>query len=153
MRKQINRVKGILAGKGGFTLLELVVVMAIMGFLAAMIVPRLAGIGEDAKDDICDTNQQRLINAIGAFTEREHELPNELVNIALGTGGEVVVYENRLDDYLVKHNHLKNYILNEAEATELRDEMGITEIRAIDGAFTAVTGGVMVPVSWSPWSA
>ncbi|MCL0041747.1 type II secretion system GspH family protein [Peptococcaceae bacterium] len=143
MRRRINRVKGILAGKGGFTLLELIVVVAIVGFLAAMVVPRFAGIVGDAVDPVCDTNQQRLVNAIGAFTEKELRLPNELINIASGTGGEDVVYEGRLHDCLVEHNQLKNHVLNEAEATEL-SEMGITHIRGIDGRFDVVTGGTMV---------
>ncbi|MCL0077846.1 prepilin-type N-terminal cleavage/methylation domain-containing protein [Peptococcaceae bacterium] len=144
MRRRINRVKGILAGKGGFTLLELIVVIAIVGFLAAMVAPRFAGIVHSAVDPVCDTNQQRLVNAIGAFTEKEHELPNELVNVAYGTPGGAVVYAGRLHDCLVEHNQLKNHVLNEAEATELREEMGITHIRDIDGAFTPVASGTMV---------
>ena len=120
--------------------------MAIMGFLAAMIVPRLAGIGEDAKDDICDTNQQRLINAIGAFTERELNLPDKLVNIALGTPGGAVDHVNRLHDCLVDHNQLKNHRLNEAEARELQEKMGITRIRDIDGRFEDVASGMVVPM-------
>ncbi|MCL0033036.1 type II secretion system GspH family protein [Peptococcaceae bacterium] len=143
MRRRINRVKGILAGKGGFTLLELIVVIAIVGFLVAMVAPRFAGVVDSAIDPTCDTNQQRLVNAIGAFTEKELRLPNELVNVAHGATGQPVVYAGRLHDCLVKHNHLKNHVLNVDEAKELID-MGIEQIRDIDGRFDTVTGGTMV---------
>ena len=40
----------------GFTLLEMLVVIMIMGFLLAMIAPRFAGIFGDSEDTICDSN-------------------------------------------------------------------------------------------------
>ncbi len=43
----------------GFTLLEILVVLTIMGFLIAMVAPRLAGISGDAVDTVCDTNQNQ----------------------------------------------------------------------------------------------
>lgn len=140
-----RKIKGILAGKGGFTLLELIIVIAIVGFLVAMVAPRFAGVVKGAEDPICDTNQQRLVNAIGAFTERELNLPDELVNIATGDGGALVPHEGRLHEELVEHNQLKNHVLNEAEAKELREEMGITKIRHLDtGVVEEVASGTKV---------
>ena len=147
MRRRINRVKGILAGKGGFTLLELIVVIAIVGFLAAMVAPRFAGIVDSAIDPTCDTNQQRLVNAIGAFTERELTLPDELVELATGPKGGVIPHEGqpggRLAESLVVRNRLSNHVLNADEAAQLK-EMGITKVRDIDGTFVDVASGLMV---------
>ena len=154
MRRRINRVKGILAGKGGFTLLELIVVIAIMGFLVAAVAPRFAGIAGGTVDTVCDTNQQRLVTAIGAFTEKEHELPDNLISIATGsidTQGGVLLHENSepqqglLTEDLVDRNNLSHHVLNEDEADKLR-EMGITKVRNIKGDFVSVASGTVVAI-------
>ncbi|MCK5228851.1 MAG: prepilin-type N-terminal cleavage/methylation domain-containing protein, partial [Desulfobulbaceae bacterium] len=45
----------------GFTLLEILVVLTIMGFLIAMVGPKLAGMSDGAVDTVCDSNQNRMV--------------------------------------------------------------------------------------------
>ena len=50
MRKPTNRLV-----KGGFTLIEILVVLVIMGFLVAMVAPKLANITDGAIDTTCES--------------------------------------------------------------------------------------------------
>ncbi|MCW7754066.1 type II secretion system GspH family protein [Desulfobotulus sp. H1] len=65
----------------GFTLLEILVVVAIMGFLVAMVAPRFAGIVGNTEDVVCDTNQQRMVAAVATYYETKGGLPSGLVNL------------------------------------------------------------------------
>jgi prepilin-type N-terminal cleavage/methylation domain-containing protein len=140
LRKILHSLR---ASSGGFTLLELVVVLAIMGFLVAMIAPRLAGVVAGAQRSADDTNIARLLQATSQFQERTGRLPAEMTNIVAETGTgvftvPVVSNENPQDgkealsaalagaDAGVLPLHV--HILSVAEAAELR-RLGITEVR------------------------
>lgn len=58
----------------GFTLIELIVVIAILGILAAIVVPRLTGFKSMAEKRVCDTNRktvERLYNTL--ILENDHQ--------------------------------------------------------------------------------
>jgi prepilin-type N-terminal cleavage/methylation domain-containing protein len=156
--KEVRSLRKILhslrASSGGFTLLELVVVLAIMGFLVAMIAPRLAGVVAGAQRNADDTNISRLLQATSQFQERTGRLPAEMTNLVVQTGPDVFQAPNvsnntpqdgkealsrDLADVLPLHIH----ILSEAEANELI-RLGITEVRnfnpsaAVDPLFNGV---------------
>ena len=65
----------------GFTLLEILVVLTIMGFLIAMVAPRLAGISGGAVDTVCDSNQNRMITYMSSYFEQTNRFPNKLTNL------------------------------------------------------------------------
>lgn len=59
----------------GFTLVEVVVVMAILGVLATLSVPRLAGFRNFAEERVCDVSRKSLEREYVAFM-----FQNELVH-------------------------------------------------------------------------
>src|SRR5680860_25955 len=123
----------------GFTLLEIIIVIAIMGFLVAMIAPRLGGIGQDAQENVDNTNLQRLTDTIGYGVQQNSLLPNNLVNLVTTADG--IAYKipavtgtaatiddpETFNDNLVDENHLTIHVLSAKEAKALND-MGLTKV-------------------------
>ena len=55
-RRRLNKEEG-------FTLVELLIVIAILGILIALAVPRMSGISEGAKDRAIEANKRTLVSA------------------------------------------------------------------------------------------
>lgn len=64
------------ASQGGFTLLEIMVVVAILGLLAAMIVPNVIGRGEQAKVKMAEVNMSSLASALESYRLDNNEYPS-----------------------------------------------------------------------------
>ena len=62
MMMAINRT-----GQKGLTLIEILVVVAILGLLAALVVPNVIGRGEQARVDIARANLQSIANALDMY--------------------------------------------------------------------------------------
>jgi len=143
-------------GQQGFTLLEILVVVAIMAFLVAMMAPRFAGITGETVGVVCDTNQQRMIAALAAYNEQTGSLPSGMVNLvdegALGavtrpthTGELLRPDQGRatfFEDFFAR-NLFQTHVLNLAEADELR-RMGVGSVYNLnaynyDGVTAAAT--------------
>jgi prepilin-type N-terminal cleavage/methylation domain-containing protein len=134
-KKNINNQKG-------FTLLEILVVLTIMGFLIAMVAPRLAGISGGAVDTVCDTNQNRMVTYMSSFFEQTNRYPNKLTNLvvedtaaaALANYQIPVVSDQDPDNgaevfsnEFYSRNHLNIHYLTSEEAAVLRN-MGIVKV-------------------------
>ncbi|WP_300672534.1 type II secretion system protein [Desulfoluna sp.] len=128
----------------GFTLLEILVVLTIMGFLIAMVAPRLAGISGGAVDTVCDSNQNRMVTYMSSFFEQTNRFPNKLTNlviedgiIAAGTAGKYQIPMTSDQDpengaevlaaEFYERNHFHIHVLNDDEAKELK-KMGIVKV-------------------------
>lgn len=146
VKKLKNKIKGLLKGQAGFTLIELIIVIGIMGFLVAMIAPRLAGVMGGASDQICDSNQTRLQDVLAAYTEQYDVMPNGLTNLVIktGTGHDALKVLGDLKDDGDKGNGLEVFssdfidgmkagyhILTEAEVAELK-AMGISKVHNLN---------------------
>lgn len=59
--------KNILKSQGGFTLIEMVIVIAIIGVLIALLLPNLMGFLDSAKQKACDANVKMLQGAVTGY--------------------------------------------------------------------------------------
>lgn len=71
----MNR-KTMLRRRGGFTLVELLLVLVILATLAAIVIPRVAGRGEDAKRTAAQTDCSNLGRALDYFEADNQYYPS-----------------------------------------------------------------------------
>jgi len=142
MIKKISKKFKKVNSQKGFTLLEILVVLTIMGFLIAMVAPRLAGISGSAVDTVCDSNQNRMVTYMSSYYEQMNRFPNKLTNLvmqdsaaAAGADYQIPVVsdqdpENEAEVFaneLYSRNHFHIHYLNADEAAELKN-MGIITV-------------------------
>jgi len=146
--------------QSGFTLLEVLIVIAIMGFIAAMVAPRFGGLKEGAGVVIRDNNQQRMTAAVASYWEENEAFPSGLVNLVYednsegeytGTGryklptSEVDLLDEGLvtfDQGFVGRLKPAVHILDSAEAFDLR-RMGLMMLYNLNTYdYTGVNTGV-----------
>lgn len=68
-------------GNGGFTLIEMLIVVVIVGVLVAMAVPRFVGVANEARTRQCAGNIRALDSAIELYNSRENGYPDELGDV------------------------------------------------------------------------
>lgn len=133
--------------QSGFTLLEILVVLSIMGFLIAMVAPRLAGLSYDAGGTACDSNKYRAKTFMSSFYEKYDRYPNRLTNLVMTEGADLAAAnaadagyqipycsdddpDNGPEVFAYGHNNMYKFMihrLNQAEADELIG-LGITDL-------------------------
>ncbi len=126
----------------GFTLLEILVVLTIMGFLIAMVAPRLAGISGSAVDTVCDSNQNRMVTYMSSYFEQTNRYPDMLTNLVITDGLALLTAtyqiptasnadpadgQEVLSDEFYSRNHFYAHYLNDAEREEIIG-MGIANL-------------------------
>ncbi|WP_069649460.1 type II secretion system protein [Caloranaerobacter ferrireducens] len=73
MIKAINKR---LRNKKGFTLIELVVVVAVLGIISALVIPRFTNITDSAKANVDEQNRKLLQNAIELYAAENGNYPS-----------------------------------------------------------------------------
>ncbi|WP_319406552.1 type II secretion system protein [uncultured Desulfosarcina sp.] len=140
----MQKTKRMLNSNKGFTLLEILVVLTIMGFLIAMVAPRLAGISGSAVDTVCDTNQNRMVTYMASYFEQTNNFPDRLTNLVDRTDGaalgDAATYQfpavsdddpengpETIASEFYERNHFQIHYLNDFEQKELKD-MGLSTL-------------------------
>ncbi len=123
--------------KKGYTLVEILVVLVIMGFLVAMTSPKLSGILSSSEQPVDDTNQIQLEKTIVEFCLEKKRLPRKLINVVANNLGTYTLptygHEDTRNDVtkeLMKNALLKLHALNKAESDTLK-ALGITKIMTL----------------------
>jgi prepilin-type N-terminal cleavage/methylation domain-containing protein len=142
MIKKISKKFKKVNSQKGFTLLEILVVLTIMGFLIAMVAPRLAGISGSAVDTVCDSNQNRMVTYMSTYYEQTNGYPNKLTNLVMQDSGAAAAADYQIPvvsdqdpengaevfaNELYSRNHFYIHYLDADEAAELKD-MGIITV-------------------------
>lgn len=116
----------------GFTLIELVVAVLIIGVLAGIAMPRLASAWDDAKESACKSNMKQIEAALELYYFENNKYPN-----ALSTNDEIqlklkslpscpeskqeYVYTLKNDGYelkCAKHNFIITDIIEDLDSSD-----------------------------------
>lgn len=132
-------------GEKGFTLMELLIVIVILGFLIGMIAPRLSSIIDDSViDNVCDSNNKGMRTYVNMFLQKKSRLPNDMINLvnmdtatsvyeipSTSNGDSTDGAESFAADF-ADRNDPTLYALNAAEVTEIRSKFGISHVRNLN---------------------
>ncbi|NLV51504.1 MAG: type II secretion system protein [Clostridiales bacterium] len=81
-------MKKLMKNRKGFTLIELIVVIAILGILAAILIPQFSGFQKKAKSSQVMVDARQIATAADALLIEKGEAPNE-VQIKEVAGSEI----------------------------------------------------------------
>lgn len=73
----IKKINKLLRNKKGFTLIELIVVIAVLGIISALAVPKFVNIQDDAKASVDAQNLKLIQNAVEIYSAKNGSYPSD----------------------------------------------------------------------------
>ena len=86
-------------GDKGFTLIELIVVIAVLGVLATLIIPKVVGVKSEAETAAMDANARIIKNALERYYLEHETYPVKLEDLEEG-------YLDEIPDSFVNHDEI-----------------------------------------------
>jgi len=77
-----NLLSKKLKNKKGFTLIELIVVIAILGILAAIAIPRFSGVRDTAAIGAAEADGRTILSAVGIYYAEHGAYPADAANLS-----------------------------------------------------------------------
>ena len=90
----------VIRNKNGFTLVELIVVMAVLAIISAIAVPRFLGVQEKAKEDADYSTGAMIAKAAELYEAKTDNVENSITADVLVTAGYINGIEFKSDTFL-----------------------------------------------------
>lgn len=105
--------------QGGFTLVELLVVVVVIGILAAIVIPRFSGAKEAANRASCQSNLRLLQTGLAQYYAQHDDYPDELSALDVNEkakscpSGGTYTYAKADDGYTIECSKHTDLTVNE----------------------------------------
>jgi prepilin-type N-terminal cleavage/methylation domain-containing protein len=83
----------------GFTIMELLVVIVIIGVLAAIGVPAYKNMTDKARKTACQANQRAMSTAVGMYYVEQGKYPDEIADTTTAAGDVLTPYLDNIDAF------------------------------------------------------
>lgn len=80
----LTYIRKMLKNDKGFTLIELMVVVVILGILAAVAIPKFTGQSDKAKENRAKADLRTITNALELYYFDNDEYPDDIVDLTTG---------------------------------------------------------------------